>query len=338
MPAPFRLGFLTHVESAGEPRQIYRDTLELFAAADALGFDAVWVAQHHIASQTGCLPAPFPFLAAAAMRTRRVRLGTAVVVLPLEDPLRVAEDAAVVDALSAGRLELGVGSGGDAAEFAAFGRDIAERHARTTDGLVALRSALRGEPLGEQGQRLHPPAPALADRLWLSALSVGGAQHTAKHGAGLLLSRAAWASSGRTDEAQLPVVAAYHAAWRDVQPPRIGLSRGIYLAADKRAALEELREPLARWAARTPGVTAESTERLCERLFLFYGHPEEVAAELAGDRILPHADELILQFNPVTPTLDHALRMLDQIAHVVAPALGWRPQEGAAAQREARQD
>ena len=63
MTQPFRLGFLTHVECAGDPRTIYRETLELFVAADQLGFDVAWVAQHHLHIHPGRLPAPFPFLA-----------------------------------------------------------------------------------------------------------------------------------------------------------------------------------------------------------------------------------------------------------------------------------
>ncbi len=82
---PFRLGFLTHVEGADDPQRIYRETLELFVAADALGFEVGWVAQHHF-DKAGRLPSPFPLLAAAAARTRHIRLGTAVVVLPFENP------------------------------------------------------------------------------------------------------------------------------------------------------------------------------------------------------------------------------------------------------------
>lgn len=329
MAKPFRLGFLTHVEGAGDSRRIYQETLELFVAADQLGFDVGWVAQHHFKSQAGCLPSPFPFLAAAAERTRRLRLGTSIVILPLEHPLRVAEDAAVVDTLSNGRLELGVGSGGDPAEFEAFGRDIAQRQAATSEGLIALQRALRGEYLSAHEQQLQPAAPTLADRLWQSALSVVGAQHVAQHGVGLMLSRAAWSTSEPTDQAQTPVVQAYLDAWGKVTPPpRVGLSRGVYLAADKRTALAELREPIAAFAQRMISqgqFPADlSLERCCERLHLFYGSSEEVAAGLAADQILPHAADLILQFNPATPPLDTALRMLEQIAHEVAPALGWQ--------------
>ncbi|HMN28259.1 MAG TPA: LLM class flavin-dependent oxidoreductase [Caldilineaceae bacterium] len=174
MAHPFRLGFLTHLEGAGDPARIYRETLDLFVAADELGFDVVWVAEHHFKDRAGRLPSLFPFLAAASERTRRLRLGTSIVILPLEDPLRVAENAAVVDTLSSGRLELGVGSGGDAGEFQAFGIDLAQRHIRTTEGICRLKSILAGEPIGESGQRLQPPVPSPVDRLWQSALSLPG--------------------------------------------------------------------------------------------------------------------------------------------------------------------
>ena len=219
MNQPFRLGFLTHLEGADDPRRIYQETLELFVAADQLGFDVVWVAQHHFKERSGCLPSPFPFLAVAAERTQRLRIGTSVVVLPLEHPLRVAEDAAVVDVLSNGRLELGVGSGGDGAEFQAFGVDTARRHTLTTEGLQLLQQALRGEPLGQSGQRLQPPAPTLIDRLWQSALSSRGAEYVAQQGVGLMLARAAWGHAEPTDLVQLPVAEAYRTSWHGQSTP-----------------------------------------------------------------------------------------------------------------------
>lgn len=327
----FRLGFLTHLEGADAPRRIYQETLELFVAADQLGFDVVWVAQHHFKERSGCLPSPFPFLAVAAERTRRLRLGTSIVVLPLELPLRVAEDAAVVDTLSGERLELGIGSGGDAAEFSAFGVDTTKRHALTTTGLQTIQYALRGEPLGPSGQRLQPAAPTLVDRLWQSALSLRGAQYVAEQGVGLMLSRAAWGQDERTDKVQLPVAQAYHAHWNgQAVAPRIGLSRGVYPAADRATALGELRtgvmqsaEMMAKQGNLPPGLTLEE---YCERMYIAYGHPEEVTATLAADQVLPYTTDLILQFNPVKPPLAQAIQMLEQIATQIAPALGWQPQ------------
>jgi alkanesulfonate monooxygenase SsuD/methylene tetrahydromethanopterin reductase-like flavin-dependent oxidoreductase (luciferase family) len=329
MAQPFRLGFLTHLEGAGEPQRIYQETLELFAAADQLGFEVGWVAQHHFHLHAGRLPSPFPFLAAAAQRTRRLRLGTAIVVLPLEFPVRVAEDAAVVDLLSDGRLELGLGSGGDAREFHAFGLDPMQRRELTTVGLQTLQQALRGEPLNASGQRLDPPAPTLLDRLWQSALSLPGVRHVAQQGSGLLLSRAAYEEEKPTDQLQLPLAQGYLAAWDGRSAhPRIGLSRGVYPAADKRTALAALREGVLRAIQtniRQGHVAAgQSLEHYCARMHVAYGHPDEVAATLAADRVLPYATDLILQFNPVSPPVDEAIRMLEQIATHIAPALGWQ--------------
>lgn len=327
----FRLGFLTHVEGPGDPRRIYQDTLNWFTSADQLGFDVGWLAEHHFKNPNGRLPSLFPFLAAAGARTQRIRLGTSIIILPVQQALRVAEDAAVVDALTEGRLELGLGSGGDPAEFQAFGVGLADRHRLTTDAVQLIQRALRGESVNDRGQVLQPPAPGLADRIWQSALSVAGVQHLARQGAGLLLSRAAWANNQPTDVAQLPVVQAYvEACEANNVPVRVGLSRGIYPAVDKRTALAQLREPVMRSAEAQvqagnypAGITFEEC---CARMHIYYGHPDEIAQELAADKILPYATDLILQFNPATPSLDEALWMLDQIATQIAPALGWQPQ------------
>ncbi len=321
MSNPFRLGFLSHLRGSADARRAYQDNLAIFDAADQLGFDVGWVAQHHFKDKEGLLPSPFPFLAAVAERTRQLRLGTSIVVLPFEHPLRLAEDAAVVDTLSHGRLELGVGSGSDADEFAAFGVDIATRHQRTTAGLVALKQALAGQALAEDGQRLRPAVPTLTDRLWLSGLSLRGAQYAAQNGAGLLLSRSAGGRAEPTDRAQEPVAAAFRAAWGErPTAPRIGLSRGIYLSSGRVAALREIEKYV---QGRIPPDT--STARFCERLHLTYGAPNEVADRLQADRVLPYATDLILQFDPIHPPLERILAMLEQVATQVAPALGWRP-------------
>src|SRR5262252_33589 len=122
-----RLGFLTHLHVGDDAADAYRIALELFEAADTLGYDSGWVAQHHFLNGGGRMPSSLAFLAAAAQRTRRIGLGTAIMILPLEDPLRLAEDAAVVDTLSGGRLQLGLGTGADPLTFAAFGESLDAR-------------------------------------------------------------------------------------------------------------------------------------------------------------------------------------------------------------------
>ena len=321
MKTPFRLGFMSHLRGRADADQAYSESLRIFETADELGFDAGWVAQHHFKDVDGYLPSPFPFLAAVAARTRRLRVGTSIIVLPFEHPLRVAEDAAVVDTISAGRLELGVGSGSDADEFEAFDVDIESRHQRTTDCLITLKGALAGEALGEDGQRLRPAAPTLRDRLWLSALSLRGAQYAAQNETGLLLSRFIGSELQAAGQEQEPVALAYRAAWGSRHaPPRVGLSRGIYLGASRQAALREIEEFSMR------AIPADlSTEEFCHRAHIIHGTPDDVAAHLVADRVLPYTTDLILQFDPIHPPLPRILEMLEQVATQVAPALGWQP-------------
>ncbi len=119
---------------------------------------------------------------------------------------------------------------------------------------------------------------------------------------------------------------AYLETWdRPQARPRIGLSRGVYPAADRRTALAEISEGTLRFAetmikqGRFPA--GLSVEQYAARLHTAYGHPEEVAAALLADQVLPYTTDLILQFNPATPPLEQALRQLEQIATQIAPAL-----------------
>jgi alkanesulfonate monooxygenase SsuD/methylene tetrahydromethanopterin reductase-like flavin-dependent oxidoreductase (luciferase family) len=121
--------------------QYYAECLDEIALADELGFDTVWLSEHHF-THDGFLAAPLAALAAIAVRTRRIRLGTSVLVAPLHHPLRIAEDAALVDLLSGGRLVLGIGQGYAEAEFAAFGADRSRRASRTEETVDIVRQAL----------------------------------------------------------------------------------------------------------------------------------------------------------------------------------------------------
>src|SRR6266850_8523165 len=123
-----RLGFFTRLLDQADPAERYRLATAQIVHAERCGFDSAWIAQHHFHEDEGGLPAPFVFLAQIAVRTSRIRLGTAIVTLPLELPIRVAEDAAVMDLMSGGRLEVGVGPGGNLTAFTAFGFDSKDRH------------------------------------------------------------------------------------------------------------------------------------------------------------------------------------------------------------------
>ena len=153
----------------GAGRDRLRETVELAEVADGAGLRALWVAEHHF-HRGGVCPSPPVLLAAAAARTQRLRLGAMVSVLPFHDPVRLAEQYAMVDRLSGGRLDLGVGSGYIAEEFDGFGTDPATKRARFEENLDRLLAAFRGEPvrrppesLGTHRlnvapvQRPHPP-------------------------------------------------------------------------------------------------------------------------------------------------------------------------------------
>ncbi len=332
-----RLGFLTHLHVGDDAADSYRIALDLFTTAEQLGFDSGWVAQHHFLNGGGRMPSTLTFLAAAAERTRRIQLGTAIVILPLEDPLRVAEDAAVVDTISGGRLQLGLGTGGDPLTFAAFGQDLESRRERYAESLQVLTLTLAGERISGTDARLYPPAPTLPERMWESTLSTEGATRIGHNANGLLLARTAFLSREATDEAQLPVAQAYlharaHEPGLAIQPgpARLGLSRTVYPAADRQTALAHLASGVATYVEGMvqrgyfpPGL---SQADYFARSHIHYGHPDEVVASLRADRVLPLTTELICQVQPGHPTPDQITLALERIANEVAPALGWRRQ------------
>ncbi|WP_101832536.1 LLM class flavin-dependent oxidoreductase, partial [Frankia canadensis] len=325
----FRLGFLTHVEGHGDPAATYRDAQELFVVADELGFDVGWVAQHHVPLAGGGVPSPWTFLAHAAARTRRIQLATAITILPLENPVRLAEDVSVVDTLSGGRVEIGVGSGASDVEYAVFGRDVTRRRELTSEGLAILRAALAGEEVGAPGFTIQPPAGDFTDRIWQGVFSAPGAGHAAAAGSNLLLNRAAYGYDEPTDEVQRPWADAYLAAWEQPRRPRIGLSRFVFPAADRDAALAQIGPGVLtaarRFAERGAFPAGIDLDEALRRFHAFHGHPDEIVEGLRRERVLPVATDLITQFNPAIVDHDAAIRALELIATEVAPALGWRP-------------
>lgn len=331
-----RLGFLTHVEGGRDYQQSYLNAQELFVAADELGFDSGWVAQHHVWDNPASgLPSPWTFLANVAAKTRTIHLGTAVTILPLEDPIRLAEDVAVVELLSGGRVELGVGSGFDPIAYRVFGKDFDRKRELTTENLRILRSALAGEPLFEGGPQLAPLAPELArDRIWQAVFSEPGARFAAQEHSNLLLNRATYGYAEPTDVVQRPWADAYLEELATVAPeqaPRIGVSRLIFTADSRQAALDQIAEGALtslRHMKSTGGHAELGDDSLENALFRFhasYGTPDDVIAQLQKERVLPVATDLLSQFNPGKPNLDQALRALELLATEVAPALGWVP-------------
>ncbi|AOJ94779.1 LLM class flavin-dependent oxidoreductase [Burkholderia multivorans] len=336
MTRRLRLGFLTRVYAPDASPRVLHETLELIEAAEALGFDSAWVAQHHFGQETGRLPAPLVLLAAAARRTRRIALGTGVIVLPLDPPLRVAEDAAVLDALSGGRVQLGLGAGFEPDVFRAFGRDFDTRAAHRDAALDTLQRALAGTtlerspttgsasaaPSRDASLTLQPPAPGLGDRLWLAT---GDADAAVRHRTGLIVAR----SRGQ-DGGEAALIERYRTAWRHAHAPRVALVRAVVPGADVASVEAALAPDILRYASRlvdaSGGARAASTDirALLDAFAVLRGEPESIGAALRADTALAGADELIVQVQTFSTSHADAIRRLETVARAIAPALGWR--------------
>jgi putative FMN-dependent luciferase-like monooxygenase len=326
-----RLGFFTRLLDDASAAERYRLAIEQIVHAEAEGFDSAWVAQHHFNAEEGGLPAPFVFLSQVAARTSRIRIGTGVVTLPLENPVRVAEDSAVLDLLSGGRLEVGIGAGGTPTAFPAFGYTHADRGPVFAEHLHVLLDAWRGDALGGHGNRLYPAAPHLLDRVWQATFSVEGGRRAGLAGDGLMLSRTQPRDPAATEaslaEIQEPIIAAYLDALPAGRVPRILASRSVFVADDPGEArrLAELGfGRYARWlrqVGRT--VPGRSLDEMIRSVDSHVGTPEQVIASLRADRALARATDFAVQVHPIDPPHAFILRSIELVAREVAPALGW---------------
>jgi natural product biosynthesis luciferase-like monooxygenase protein len=146
-------------ELDGDYSTFYGRMIEQIVWADELGFATVWLTEHHFSPYGGTLPNPAVFGAAIAARTRRIRIGTAVTVLPLHNPLLVAEDFAMLDVLSGGRFDFGIGRGSVQAEFEEFGIEHKDSAAVLLEAIDAILAAWQPGPLQHDGPRFTVPRP-----------------------------------------------------------------------------------------------------------------------------------------------------------------------------------
>jgi alkanesulfonate monooxygenase SsuD/methylene tetrahydromethanopterin reductase-like flavin-dependent oxidoreductase (luciferase family) len=334
---PFRLGFLLHLDRDVPPAQAYREAVDLFVAAEALGYDSGWVIHRHFRQGNEHVSAPLVVLASIAQHTTRIRLGTGVLVLPLEDPLKVAEDAATLDEISGGRLELGVGSGPFLGAWEAFGRDLANRHRIFDDSVDRLHHVLDGRALNSSGEVLHPPGAGVRRRLWQAissdpAQSRRAAERVARAGDGLQLSRATAWQGGTVEEAQIrqaESIASYRSAWTDaLTSPRVQVSRAVYPHPDHADAVRLVTPGVRRWQSWSTHGDLRRTETVEQYLatdHALIGPSAGLADELTADPALRNVTDLLVSFVPGVPDHDEHLRLLEDSARDLAPRLGWRP-------------
>lgn len=330
------VAFFTRLLDDASPVERYALAAEQIQHAEHHGIGRAWVAQHHFHAAEGGLPSPLVFLAHVAAQTSRIRLGTGVITLTLEDPVRVAEDATVADLLSGGRLDLGLGSGGAPSSFSPFGEDVNHKAVTYDRKLGVLLDALGGRDIGE-GNTLYPDAAAhhgtsaLADRIWQATFSAPGGHRAGVHGHGLLLSRTqprpADALHAPLSTLQDPIIDAYLEALPAGVAPRITASRTVFVADDRAEALRFAEVGLRRAAEgfRRQGQTipGDTIDELIVALDTHLGTPDEVAESLAADTTLARATEVAFQVHSVDAPHAHLLRSIELFAERVAPALGY---------------
>jgi len=326
-----RLGFFTRLLEQATAADRYRFALEQIDRAEQVGFASAWIAQHHFHEDEGGLPSPFVLLAAAAQRTSRIALGTAVVTLPIDDPLRTAEDATVVDVLSGGRVQLGLATGGTPSSFPAFGVDFADRQSVFAAHFAVLLEALEGRGIRGTDNVLYPDAGDLADRIWQATFSADGARRAGARGDGLLLSRTQPRPEGRPDaplhEIQLPIIEAYRAALPADALPRVLASRtALVVDEENRGRVAGHVGPaLRRLVRQFVGVDPDGlpVEELFRVTDTHVGTVDEVVESLAADRTLAEATDVTFQVHSIDAPHEWTLRSIELLATEVAPRLGW---------------
>jgi alkanesulfonate monooxygenase SsuD/methylene tetrahydromethanopterin reductase-like flavin-dependent oxidoreductase (luciferase family) len=180
-PAPWTVPYET----------LYAQALEQVVGAERLGFDSIWLTEHHFCDD-GYTPSPLVIAAAIGARTRRMRIGTNLIILPLHNPVRIAEDAATLSLLTGGRFDLGVGIGYRELEFREFGRELRHRPSLVEEAIAIIRRAWSGERLNFDGKRFRvgdvriTPAPAHAPRLLLGGMAEPAIDRAARIADGFL--------------------------------------------------------------------------------------------------------------------------------------------------------
>lgn len=140
------------LREGGSQAQAFREGMDLAEAAEAWGIDSAWLSEFHFSPARSVLSSPIVVAGALAARTQRMRIGMAVYVLPLNNPLRIAEEAATVDQLSGGRLDFGIGRSGFVRSYNSYNIDYDESQGRFEEALQILRTAWSGEKFSFDGE------------------------------------------------------------------------------------------------------------------------------------------------------------------------------------------
>ncbi len=336
-----RLGFLTiGLFDPDDPAPGHAVTLEMIELGERLGFDSAWLRDRHL--QHG-ISSPVAVLAAASQRTSRIELGTAVIPLAWENPLRLAEDLATVDVLAGGRLNPGVSVGPpmawddvraslypDTAAAEDFGYGRVER-------LLGFVSGERASTFtGTRGievfsDRVQPQAPGLRERMWYGGASLRSAEWAGAHAMNFLTSSVVkWEGAeqepGTYDfgETQLAQVRAFRAAHPLGEQARV--SQGLVVLPTDTASREQ-REKYAAYAdarrERTRAPQGPAGLLFAEDLV---GTTDELVERLRADAAFREIDEVAFAL-PFTFEPEDYVQILTDMATRLGPSLGWAPRD-----------
>ena len=314
--------------AATDPRHTYQLALDSILAAEALGYSYAWVAEAHFNSHIA-LAAALTFLAAAAHATDGIRLGTAVVPLAFDSPIRLAESAALVNTLSNHRLELGVGKGNPRGfstdAYNAFGLDEGDRNEIFARALEGVKAAIR-EPItaGDKQVSIYPPATDLLDRIWQATGDHATAAGAGRAGDGLMLFRTV--KDGVAGRVQSPLIDSYleqfdHSAGR----PRIGISRSLLIAGSREQAIAVAAADFERRPDDHP-IGPGSLDPISVEEFLVdgdvvFGSVEDVTEALNRDAAVTRSTNYLFNLPYAAPSSTAYNESLEMIATAIYPHL-----------------
>ncbi|MGE0827070.1 MAG: LLM class flavin-dependent oxidoreductase [Candidatus Binatia bacterium] len=316
-----------HPEHQGSAAGFYREVIDLAVEAEKLGYDSAWVAEHHFANY-GLCAAPPVLLAAIAQKTERIRLGPAVCVLPFHDPVKVAEAYAVLDVVSGGRLDFGVGRGYLTHEYAGHAVEREESQDRFDEALEVIELAWRGEPFDYTGRfhryprialntlPLQQPSPPVA----LAALSPATYARIGVQGYNLLA--VPYILEDITVLKDLLAGYAVHAkdGGRAGGGPRVSIAFHIHVAPTQIEAEARARAYMTRYCETRAVGNTKTFDQLMRQQLIAVGDPEHVSAilrQLASygvERVL-----CLMNFGGMPFPL--VLESLTLMAHEVMPAV-----------------
>lgn len=295
---------------------LYAQVLRQGELADALGFHALYLAEHHF-HEYGAAPNPAVLLAALAQRTQRLRLGTAIAALTFRNPVEVAESYAMVDLLSGGRLELGLGSGYLAHEFAGFGIDPAEKRERFEENLDILCRLLAGEAVSIDGRwnklmdvRINVAPVQRPVPVAVATLRAEGAYEIGRKNQDMLC--VPYASVSRFEEIEGLVKAhqkGLAAAGRKDPRGAVGVTLHTYVAETDAAARAEAAEAFDLYIATRLYARRQTYDDILASGLSLFGSVETVAAKIARladwgvDHVIALADFGALPFDRVEASM-----------------------------------